>query len=293
MPITHPVQGDASLIQPMLGPASGGISWAQGPPAVALDADAQAYIDAMTSAPDGDRETIINQFFLDIKGLGDFGTDDIFSKLDVAYLLAAHDEQAGLLDITRGFDATAVNSPTFTVDRGFVSDGSTSFIDTTFIPSSDGVNFTLNDASFGVYLRTDGTSIGAHGAQGGSNANRTLIQPRQIGDTATINVNGAVANDLVVSMTTALGMMVARRTASNALQAFKNGVSVGSSAGASDALTPRVLIILAFRTIATSNHDIRQASFSFIASSLTATEQLNLFNAAEAYLDAIGAGVVA
>jgi len=127
-----------------------------GRPEAPIDPDAQAYIDAMVVKPDAARTAVINQFFLDIKGIGNFGIDNLFAKLDFLYLCAAHTEQVGLLDIRRGtpFDATAVNSPTFVADRGFTG-GVGKYLDTGFVPKTDGVNFLLNDASLIDYSRTN------------------------------------------------------------------------------------------------------------------------------------------
>jgi len=98
----------------------------------------------------------------------------IWAKLDALYLMAAHDEQAARLNwVSAAYTMTAVNSPTFTVDRGFNGNGTTSYLDTTFNPvAAAGAKFVRDSAFLGIWSLTEsainsndiGTFNGATGA---------------------------------------------------------------------------------------------------------------------------------
>jgi hypothetical protein len=94
----------------------------------------------------------------------------VWAKLDVLFVLA-NDGGASFACINwknpSGTKATLVSSPTFTTNQGFNSNGSSSYIDTNFNASTQGVNFTNNNASEFAYQlgalfgRIFGTSGGA------------------------------------------------------------------------------------------------------------------------------------
>jgi hypothetical protein len=94
----------------------------------------------------------------------------VWAKLDTLFVLA-NDGGASFACINwknpSGTKATLVSSPTFTTNLGFNSNGSSSYIDTNFNASTQGVNFTNNNASefgyqvgalFGLMFGTAGPS---------------------------------------------------------------------------------------------------------------------------------------
>ena len=258
-----------------------------------LDADAALYVNAMVVNPDFVRRTVINQLFLDLKGVGNHGTDNIFSQLDFLYPLAAHTQQAGLLDIKRDFDATAVNAPAFVVDRGFTG-GTDEYIRTMFTPSIDGVNYAQNFASLGVYVRTDQQENTR--AMGGGNVlslfRSSIVIPRFGSGLQFAVVNGEQSTNFAVA--DSLGLSVSRRRDGANVTAFRNGLLLSTTAAGNPGLTTQELYILARNQGGTADSFYTgQIALAFAGAELTATEQLNLFNAIEDYMDAIGAGVVA
>lgn len=113
-----------------------------------LDLAAADVISAMVPAPDQDRRDLITTA---INTLVDAG---VWDKLDSLQVYAAHSQQAGLIDWKRlGTSATITSSSVFTADVGFVGD-SANYIDTKFTPSTDGTNYTLNSACFGLWMHT-------------------------------------------------------------------------------------------------------------------------------------------
>jgi hypothetical protein len=113
----------------------------------ATDPDYQAVLNYATAQgytlPSASQQVKQNQLMLDLKSGG------IWSKLDTFAVFATDgNSDFALIDWKRLSQYTAVNSPTFTANQGFQGNGTSSFIDTNFNPSSQGVNYTLNDASF-------------------------------------------------------------------------------------------------------------------------------------------------
>jgi len=115
-----------------------------------FDADYQSVLDYATAQgytlPSGGQQTLQNDLLVALKAAG------VWSKLDTfANFATDGDSDFALIDWKRLAQNTAVNSPTFTINEGFTTNGTSSVIDITYNPSTSGTNYTQNDASFGVY----------------------------------------------------------------------------------------------------------------------------------------------
>jgi hypothetical protein len=257
------------------------------------NAEAATLVAAMSSAPDDTRKGAIDTCIGAIKTAG------VWTKLDCLWLWAGHDSQAGLLDWKRLSDATAVNSPTFTTDRGFTGDGSTSYINTNFTLSTDGVNYTQNSACMGAYinggtdaLSTTANSIGVSASGGTLNARIEPWRSVTPGSGARARINDNTATT-VGTVTTRFGLTAVNRSGASAVQIYRNGSSIGSSTAASGSLPNIDVYTLGFNSGGSLGgaSDNRFAA-AFVGASLSGTEHADLFTAIEAYLDAIGAGAV-
>jgi hypothetical protein len=122
-----------------------------------FDADYQAVLNYATTQgytlPSVGQQVKQNQFMLDLKSGG------IWSKLDT-FAVFANDGGAdfALIDWKRLSLYTNVNSCTFASNQGFTGNGTSSTINANFNASTSGVQYTQNNASFGVYRRS-GTGI--------------------------------------------------------------------------------------------------------------------------------------
>jgi hypothetical protein len=135
------------------------------PPAV--DADYQAILDRSTAlgytAPSPAQQTLQNTLVTDLKTAG------VWDKLDLFYVFATDgDGDYATLNwkTPASFQATKVNSPTFTTNGGFAGDGTSSYLGTNYTPNTDAVNVTSTSMSAGGYEKifptsTYGTIIGA------------------------------------------------------------------------------------------------------------------------------------
>jgi len=106
--------------------------------------------------PSGSQQVKQNQLVIDLKDGG------IWSKLD-SFAVFATDGSTdfALIDWKRLVQYTAVNSPAFTTNQGFKGNGTSSYLNTNYNPFANGVNFSQNNASMGVYKRIVGGS-GSH-----------------------------------------------------------------------------------------------------------------------------------
>lgn len=90
--------------------------------------------------------------------------DGSWAKLDVFYVFAVDNNASAFATLNwknpNSNQSTLVNSPTFTNNAGFTGNGTSSYIDTNFNPSTQGVNYTLNNASMYFFPHAfAGTSI--------------------------------------------------------------------------------------------------------------------------------------
>jgi hypothetical protein len=95
-----------------------------------------------------------NKLLVDLKRVG------IWEKLDsFAMFTTDGSSNFALIDWKRLTTYTAVNSPTFTTNSGFLGNGTSSYIDTNFNIST-GTNYKLNDASRNYWINDSGSGSG-------------------------------------------------------------------------------------------------------------------------------------
>lgn len=248
------------------------------------DAAASTLFAAMSVQPDSTRKALINTTILALKSAG------IWMLLDECWFLAAHDAQTSLLGWKRYKNCSAVNSPAFTADRGYTSDGATSYLDTAFSPASHGINFALNSSSLGVYIRTQ-SGAGANLVDIGiTNANTAYVAAWNASGNTITRINEAT--DTSVANTNTTGLLVGRRTASNATSIYRNGSSIVTGAISSVALPSGNIYICCRNQVGTAAlFTQRQYAFAFVAASLSAQQQADLYTIVQAYMTGVGANV--
>lgn len=252
--------------------------------APSLDPDAITLIAAMTTEPDAARQALISNTIVALKNAG------IWSLLDECWFLAAHDAQAALLGWKRYRDCTAVNAPTFEVDRGFAGDGATSYLDTGFVPSTDGVNYTLNGASLGAYIRTDIATDNTADIGARTSGDDTFINSRNSGGNFNARIHSVSSINIATS--DSFGLHSAQRTDVNAAQLFRNGVQVTSATVNAPALpTVSFYICALHQSDGPSHFTQRQNAFAFVAAAMSEQQQADLYNIVQSYMTAIGAAV--
>lgn len=239
------------------------------------DADAAAVAARMTATPNDTRKPLIDALVAALKTAG------VWAKLDFLYVLAAHDAQAARLNwVADQFNATENNSPVFAADLGYSSPGSVHYLSTGFNASTAAGHFTQNDCHMSIWSLTE-LAINSFSDAGATNTN---ILARTATDTMAYRISsGSAASPANAS---SLGHFLVNRTGATAKEAFRNGVSLGTSTAASTALDDGVFRVL--RTISLSPSGRQLAAMS-LGAGLTAGEVTAFHAALEDYLAAVGA----
>lgn len=142
------------------------------------------------------------------------------------------------------FSLLEVGTLTFD-DDGFTGDGATGYLRTQYIPSVNGVNYTLNNASVQVYSTTDiNLTDVLFGCNAASNARRLTFFPRNASSsTASAIINGTTSDSFVNIFSA--GFFHVKRTASNVVAVWQDGVVRDTGTNASTALPDLEVYFLA------------------------------------------------
>jgi hypothetical protein len=189
-----------------------------------LDPDAVRWIAAVgESNVSPARGRLISDTIRALKGAG------VWTDLDFLPVLAAENAASALVDWKARKAMTAVNTPTFTADQGYAFNGTTSYLNTGFIPSTDCVAATGTSFMMGVYERVDvNTSGRAFGANVSTSQVAHILPRSGTNTTAAMNAAGAT---FVTGVADSRGLTVAGASGT-AGSGYKNG-----AAGASPTLT--------------------------------------------------------
>jgi hypothetical protein len=173
-----------------------------------FDADYQAVLNRAVALgytlPSASQQIIQNNLVLSLKAGG------VWTKLDVLYIFA-NDGGSNFATLNwkspSANQSTLINTPTFTVNEGFMGNGTSSYIDVNFNPATEGVNYTLNDASRYAYIFSG--SAGQR-FEGNSLDNNNM----RLGNYTTHKINSGNVNPLnsAFTYTTTKGMKSIHRT---------------------------------------------------------------------------------
>lgn len=239
--------------------------------------------------PSDTRKRLVSNFIVELKDKGPW------FKMDACYMLAsglddpgyttAHDATAALQNwVKNAYNLTAVNSPAFVVDRGYTGDGSTSYLETGFNPTTAvGAKFTQNSGAMGLWSRTNLANGGASSFDMGNTNSQ-------------IDRQGVVSGQAVGRSNTGAGIVIApgaypgdaswSRTASNVWEGYAQGVDAGGGTDASAALTNATFRLLSLNSGA---FGVNQLSSADWGSGMSDAERLAIKTARQTFLQAIGA----
>ncbi len=215
----------------------------------------------------------------------------IWTMLDRLWLLAAENSTAALVDLVTRTAATAVNSPTFTIDRDYTFDGATNYIDMNFTPSVNSTVMTASDLGLWLYERTNINSGGFSGGANTSNPPRVALYIRgnNGGNMAAVANGGGN-----VAITTSAGFLGTTLSVTTNT-AWQNGASLGTPAGEVQgaSLPAHSLYIGCFNNAGTaSNFSTRSIGVAVAGKgSLSVGQQTSFYNAIQSYMTSVGAQV--
>lgn len=245
----------------------------------------------------GSEPTIERKFIID-SAIRSLKVTGVWNISDLIYFYASHFQAGALLNWKENsFNATLVNSPTFVSDSGFYSDGATSYINSNYNPSTSSTNFTLNSGCVVVYSLSDVLSDNQKdiGSQNTSSSGATFLNSKRAADNQIYGALNTIFDYARGVIPSSLGLSCINRSNVNTTQFYKNGVAFGTKSTDVSTILPNFnLYILCYNFNGTPTHfSTRMLSFAYCGGSLTVAQQLSLFNTVEAYMDAVGAGVVA
>lgn len=248
-------------------------------------AEARALFAAMSVQPSKERKDLYETLIADLKDGG------LWDKLDLLYVLAAHDAQAARLNVKvpSTYALTAVAAPTFTADEGYQGNGSTQYLKTGFIPSTAGGVFVQDSAHIGMWSLTDvagaTVDIGGNDAAG---THRTNLLPRVT--TGMIGRLNQTSSGAEVANASSLGHHVASRTSSTGTTLYARGSSLGNGGGTSTGVLASELYLLGNNNAGTINApSTRKLAAAHVGSGLTAQNVSDLNTILGAWMTAVGA----
>jgi hypothetical protein len=244
---------------------------------VSYDIDAAAIFAAFSIAPTLARRAVINAYVVGLKA------DGIWPLLDILYLMAAADSQAGTINWKSpgAFGLIGVNSPSFTADRGYTGNGTSSRLRTQYTPSINGVNYVQDNASAWLYLLTNPSSGSPD--LGSTTAPRAVITGNNAGN-GSADINNAAGQSISFA-NTAPGLIGIQRRGSTDRRVFLNGAQVATSAVASTGPASQEQWVCGANATAFST---RQQAVAAWGASLSGREAA-FYSRTLAYLQAIGA----
>lgn len=232
------------------------------------DSDYQAVLNYAISqgytVPIIDYRAVENDWMIAYKASGAFAKDDVLLRFS-----PYGDENYALIDWKRLITITKVNTTgkPFTRHTGFAAGGG--YFDTLYTPSTDGVNYTLNDASALHISLTDisGTTFIDYGtAHSDANASKRL---RSLTRNSTIGAfclnSGSLST--IATIATSVGMFLNTRNSSTAAShdVFINGVIFDTQNAASVGIPDQSLIVGAERIANGTITNISTRVLSFFA----------------------------
>lgn len=253
-----------------------GITASSGVP-TEFDPASLAFFAAMTAPPSENRKEVINSLIVGLKAAS------LWTKLDWLLLLASHNAQASLINAKNpAKSASGVSSPTFTVDRGYTGNGSSSYVTTGEVLNFAGNVFALDSGFLYAYVNQD--NINATQFAIGTISNETgRVAVGRAGQNATWKINNSSPYSYTASGK--IGGHLISRTASTSSVRYLNGVSVSTNSGASTSVSLGNAAVLS----SMGEYSADRVGAAAYGSGMNATEAQNFDTLMTAYLTAVGA----
>jgi hypothetical protein len=122
---------------------------------------------------------------------------------------------------------TLVNSPTFTANQGFKGNASTSYLNTNFNPATSGVQYTLNNASRFIYLKTAFVTMNYGHLDSLIGGTSNILYNRNVNDQKINQGASAISHNADLS---GAGLKVINRTSSTNVELFNGSTQLSRTA---------------------------------------------------------------
>jgi len=243
----------------------------------------QTVYDAFSVTPDATYSGYWNTM---VESIGTY-----WDSLDVFYFRAVHNSTDALINWKNPgtYNSTNVHATAFTQYEGFTGDGANDYLNWNWNASTNGVNYVLNSASVGGYVRNNVDPVIAVGAVG---TGFLQVIPMSSGS-AYIRVNQSSAGTTGETNADSRGMYIANRTAGNIVKLYKNGSAFIERTYVSYALPNNDVYELCQNLNGSPNIPTAgQIACTFAGAGLSATAITTITDAIETCMDAMGKGVI-
>jgi hypothetical protein len=229
---------------------------------------------------------LIRQNILDSSNLSGYSN---WSQLDRLWIFAADNQQNAGVSIVNpaSTQITETGSPTWTKDVGYTGNGSSIYLNTNYNPTSNGVNFVLNNACMGIYTSGADTlnnfNIGAW-----SNSSYDGLSYLNINGTNGqygLNLNSGGNGD-AHSVGASTGLQVVTNAASSTNAQYLNGSLVSTNTSYPTILLNANLFVFCANEYGTPV-DYSNATVGMVFTGSASINQLKLYNAWNTFLTAI------
>lgn len=246
------------------------------------DADASTFFTA-ASITDTTQKSAVNQLVLDLKSY------NIWTKMTALYPIVGGSAGSHAVNLkTPGTYNLTFATGWIHASTGMTPNGSSSYADTSFIPS---VNGTLNSSHISYYSRTNsasnGQTLSANNALGTAGGTSMYLKTISAGSFyGNVDVYPNVLADYAGGLNAdTRGFYITSRTASNSQKGYKNGGIIGTSTSSGNR-TNRSLFLAATNKdnpVQVTEYGIYQCAFASIGDGLSDTEAANFYTAVQAY----------
>jgi hypothetical protein len=255
-----------------------------------IDPDATAWKNAVVTAGgsvSAGRLTLVSNLIVSLKSAG------VWTKLDRLWLFAGENTQSATIDLAALQTAVPTNSPTFTVDRGYTTNGSSSYVDTNFNPSSGTPNYALNSAhmTFWNRLNKAATATVEMGDATVATGHVTSVSVKWSDGNTYFAVNDSNGDGGRAAPANVVGFWAASRVDSATGTVYQNGSSLGDNGQASVAIPIYTFLVGASRSAGStpSNFSTCQYASASLGAGLDSTEVSAYYSALSTYMTAVGA----
>lgn len=234
------------------------------------------------------RRLIVNQFILAEK------SDGTWSQTDDYWALWGESAAQSLTSLKQRRLATAVNSPTFTTDRGYDFNGTTQYLNTGFVPSTHAVAMTGTNLRIAVYERTNvSANVTAAGCY--INDDSSLVSRPRSGGVSYGYVNSQYI-PYTLPAADSRGYTVFSRNGAGAAESagYKNGAAIVQvSSGTFGSSLANIAVYAGCRNNSGTPFNFRACYLGFVAvgASLLAAQEIAQYNNVQAFATAVGAQV--
>lgn len=273
--------------------------WSKAPGGGVVSCPAATTFLARTSGLDTTHTNAYTNLICGMASDGLLNADGTSNFFDALYVFATQDSTTALLNLISGATspAAAINTPTFTADRGFkTTDGGIGDIRSGINLGIGGVNYARNSAHISIWSvdsvtpSAGGASCGLFDSTTGTSAETTIF----LGATAcsyAINdlESGASASRPIPDTT---GHYLANRSGASAQQGYRNAVDQGVVAVASGALFSSangpIFCALDDLTIGPRFGLASNIAMGSFGASLTSGQVTGFYNRLRTYMTAVG-----